>query len=170
MFFTDASSLYTEKLLFENVTGVWIYINYIIILLSPIYWIYTILSMLLWRNLNNFKKIGSLFIYLLWILQYICTATNVGLFNFFIIFVICYISRDFLESKESKINYKKYVFYLGCLAVLLCVIFSITMGSRIGDNYDASYSYITNRNVNIDQNSILWICTPNVLKPLLCYF
>ena len=161
----DAGSLYMEHNEHHSVTGIWRYINYLVILLSPLYWSYIPLSMYYWKRLRAFKKVGTIFIYFLYCAQYLVTGTNVGIFVFIVFLAVIFIINT-STSEEGKAKRKRLFGRLGIFvvailaAVVLASFFNTTMGSRIGDNVRS----------DIDQKSIFWILTPVPLRNLLCYF
>ena len=101
-FAVSAQDLYTEHHQITRVTGIWQYINYVIVLTSPLTWIYYVLSMLFWKKLSFWKKIGTLFIWGLIILQYIVTGTNVGIIEFIGLFATCRIVSSTRKAQTER--------------------------------------------------------------------
>lgn len=163
---TDSASLYIEKNQGgKNLTGIWRYINYIVVVFSPLYWAYTPLSLYYWKNLRLFKKIGSLFIYFLYLAQHIVTGVNVGVFRFLIVLGVVYVIKTSI-SAEGKAKRRRFFSRLGIIIVVVFVVvsfasyFNLTMSSRIGDNIGS----------DIDENSIFWVLAPAPLRNLVYYF
>lgn len=162
---TDSASLYMEHNQGENVTGFLRYINYIVVFLSPLYWAYTPLSLYYWKNLKLYKKIGSLFIYFLYLAQHIVTGVNIGVFRFVVVLGIVYVVKTSI-SAEGKAMRKRFFSRLAIIIMVVLVgvvfasYFNMTMSSRIGDN-------IGN---DVDRNSVFWVLTPPPLRNLVYYF
>lgn len=168
MSFEDSASLYMEhNLEHVNASGIWRYINWIVVLFSPLHWAYIPLSMYYWKQLNLIRKTGSIFIYFLYCFQFIATGVNVGVFVFVIYFGVIYV----LKRNESvkKASRQKRIFNRLFIVVIIVLVvvtlasyFNLTMSSRLGDNVGGSR--------NINQNSLLWKITPLPLRNLVCYF
>lgn len=174
-FFSSAQDIYEARQELSSATGAWRYINYGVVIAGPFYWAYMMLSMLFFGKLSTFKKIGTVFIWAVYLLQYLCTGTNVGFFDFFISFAVIYVVRQLAFStederkrkKERKIS-KRTIVIIILIVALLVGVFSIIMQSRIGDQYLKNVR-IGNRTAKLDEDSLLWRITPAALKPLLAY-
>ncbi len=175
VFFSSAQDIYEARQELSSAVGIWRYINYGVVLAGPFYWAYMMLSMLFFGKLSTFKKVGTVFIWVIYLLQYLCTGTNVGFFDFFISFAVIYVVRQLAFSTEEqrkkrserKLNKKTVIIILLVIAILIAV-FSIVMQSRIGDQYLKNVR-IGNRTAKLDEDSFLWRITPAALKPLLAY-
>ena len=162
---TDSASLYMEHNQSGNATGIWRYINWIVVALSPFYWAYIPLSLYFWGRLKKFKKIGSLFIYFLHLAQFIVTGVNVGVFFFIIQLGTIYVikksgSAEAKEMRRRLFSRIAIIIMVVMVFVVLAGYFNMTMSSRIGDNIRS----------DIDQSSVFWILTPAPLRNLVCYF
>ena len=103
---TDALTLYQEKGEVGSATGIWRYINWIVVLFSPFHWAYILLSMYYWNKLSLFTKIGTVIIWFMWVAQYLVTGTNVGVFLFVInLTTIVLIKRSDLQSFCKSLLY-----------------------------------------------------------------
>lgn len=169
MFFSgSANDLYITRQDYGNVSGIWVFINYAVVLFGAFHWMYIPLSMFFWKKLSKVKKIGSLIIYLFFVLQYICTGTNVGLFEFILSIFVVRIARNIYDhKKEKKINKKKVVALVLLVLIAVLFAFDFVMQSRIGDKTD--YVPLGNADAYLDINSPLYIITPNAIKSVLCY-
>ena len=154
-FTSSAQDLYTEHHNITRVSGIWQYINYLVVLSSPFTWIYYVLSMLFWKKLSFWKKIGTIFIWGLTILQYIVTGTNVGIVEFIGLFATCQIISGLSTSRTDKkrkilkftlngeplrFRSKKILFTIGAIIIAI-LIFSTVMNSRIGNSYTKSLGF-----------------------------
>lgn len=171
MFFTSAQDIYVERQSLESVTGLWRYINYVVVLCGPLYWAYTPLAILCWKNLTSFKKVGSIFIWFLYLLQYLVTGTNVGFFDFFLTVLCVVLVKRYIEGKRNRRksgnNIKNIVLFVLIIGLLL-VIFNTIMGSRIGDQYLKGGS-VGHLRYTFDSSSIIWRYMPNSLKVITAY-
>ena len=181
-FFTSPSEIYANRLHLANASGIWQYINYIVVLSGSIYWTYTCLAMLLWKRLKFYKKIGTLFIWGMYLLQYICTATNVGFFDFMLSFIIIYKLRDYVKNEnnteinldglhtEKKTGKKRNWGLIMTIVIIgiLLFIFNSIMDNRIGTQYTIG-TYIGLWRCDITDSNFLWTLTPDAFKPLLAY-
>lgn len=165
-----SDQLYMARQELYSATGVWRYINYGIILLGPFHWAFIPLSFYFWKRLCGVQKICSIIVYTFYLLQYVCTGTNVGIFDFIVTFFVIRVIKKELESnKRHKKNPKKIrntiLIITGVFMVLYA--FDFVMGSRIGDETGSvpiggGYAYL-------NKNSFLYENAPNVLKPVLLY-
>ncbi len=170
-FLESASEVYELKQGIRNVSGIWKYINYFVVLCGPLHWCYIPLSIYYWPKLSAFKRIGSIFIWALYLLQFVCTGTNVGFFNFLIAMATVILARYLKRTIDSgkRISFKKGIRVIIVLLLSVFValwVFNFIMGSRIGDTYDrvrstAGFVY------SLDKTSFLYIVTPPGLRPLL---
>ena len=174
-FFTSSQEIYSARQNLKSVSGVWRYINYGLVLAGPLYWAYTPLAMFYWRKLKLSKKIGTLFIWMIYLLQYMCTGTNVGFFDFFItlgvVILIKGATRSASASLKTKISRKQkrtMMIILILIVLLLVLIFSTTMGDRIGSAYKKTSPigpYTAPFNYNSPVNKLL----PGSLEPLAAF-
>lgn len=175
MYSEMAREFYMDRQELQNVTGIWKVINIFTVLLGPLYWAYLSLSMLFWGRLSLFKKLLTFFIYIIYVGQYLCTGTNVGVFNFLILMGAIFIIRKrvynintfYQESKSKKYN----IVYFGIAAFIIIAFlffFNITMESRKGETYGMeSETDVCNQNCPVDQNSFFYQITPESSVPLL---
>ncbi len=181
LFGVDAQDLYTEHHKIEAVTGIWKYINYLVVLSSPFVWMYYVLSMLLWEKLSIRKKIASVFIWVMTILQYVISGTNVGIIEFIGFFATCRIVAGIGKKKkvrakrhrivtvggtQIRIPGKKILLSAGAI-VLAVLVFSTVMNSRIGKSYTNSLGSGVFRAFYSEEgvNRIL----PDSVKPVYAY-
>lgn len=161
--YEDALDLYMDKQNLDNATGIWMYINWLVVLTGPLSWAYRILAMLYWKELSLFKKIGTTFIWFLFLSQYITNGTNVGVFLFFISFgVIYFVKKDSRNITEKKYSWIGAIVVGALVLITLASYFSMTMGSRIGDQIDGD--------IPVDEDNLFWIITPEPMRNLLAYF
>ena len=162
----NALEVYMEKNELRSVTGIWVYINYLNVLVGPLYWAYMLLSMYFWKNLSTLKKLGTLLIWFLYIAQYVVCGTNVGVFLFVINYGIVYLVRRNREGIGRKLKVSEKIGIIVIVVfvfVLLAAYFNMTMSSRIDDN-------IESKRAILDTNSFLWRITPAPFHELLAYF
>lgn len=163
-FFSSALDIYQYKQSLTNVTGIWKFINYLNVLLSPFFWAYMCLSLLFWERLKPIRKVFTFFIWTLYVLQYICTGTNVGIFDFVMTYtVIKCIKPLFFESKDT-LNKSKMLIISAFSILFLIFIFDMVMSSRIGSNITRSGVFYT-----FNYDSFIYEWTPDFLKPVLVY-
>ncbi len=163
-----ADVLYASRQELTNAVGIWKYVNYVSILLGPLYWAYMPLSICYWKRLSAFLKLGTLFIWIMYLLQYICTGTNVGIFEFFITFFIAKIIYNIKNNTTSKKPIgKKNIVIIVALVVILLYSFDFIMSARIGDNVDALL--LGNTTAFFNSDSFIWCITPDVFKSVLLY-
>lgn len=169
MFFSSAQDAYAERQALQSVTGFWRYINYFIVLTGPLYWAYTPLALLHWEKLKIKKKIGTLFIWTLFLLQYLITGTNVGFFDFFLtVLVITLIKNNLKTYNKMRLKKKKSIFIIFLVIIILALIFNTVMGSRIGDQYLQGGNLGTIR-YSFNDESIIWSFVPDSLKAMISY-
>lgn len=160
---TDSLSLYQEKGDAGNATGIWRYINWIVVLFSPIHWAFIPLSMYYWKHLNILTKLGTIFIWFLWCAQYVVAGTNVGVFLFVINFGVVYVLKR--TSKKPRKGFERFISRIGIVLLVILVFtilasfFNMTMSSRIGEQVGI-----------VNENSVFWKLTPPPLRNLVCYF
>lgn len=161
---TDAATLYSEHNNIANAVGIWRYINWLVILFSPLHWAYIPLSFYYWGKLTVFKKLGTCLIWFLYCAKYLVTGTNVGIFVIVVFAAVSYIIKKNNNAGSTK-KKKKSAIGLVIIALLTVIIlaafFNMTMSSRIGDSIGETY---------LNRNSIFWILTPEPFRNLLCYF
>ena len=165
-----AAELYASRQELTNVVGIWRYINYMVVLLGPLHWSYNILGIYYWKDLSTFKKISTIIIWAIYLLEYICTGTNVGIFEFFITFFVVNIIRKIrynIKFNKSSSTNRYASIIIVALVVILIFIFDYIMGARIGDNID--YLIIGQNTAFLDHDNILWQNTPNSLKNVFAY-
>lgn len=168
MFFAGAADeIYANRQQMGNATGIWRYLNYVVVLLGALHWAYTPLAIYYWKRLSRFKKYGTLIIWLFYILQYICTGTNVGLFEFFITFFIVKIIKGISTRSVIKTSSKRTFVMFAILITILLYSFNFVMSSRIGDKTD--FLPLGNTSAALDTTSFIWRVMPDVLKPVLAY-
>lgn len=163
---SNALDVYMEKNSLHNVSGVWRYINYVVVLMGPFYWAYTPLALLYWKHLSLFKKICSSFIWFLFCAQYVLCGTNVGVFLFFITFGVVYVIRRKRERGNMQLSKSEKISVLIVVAFVIFVLgayFNMTMGSRISDHID-------DKRFSLDTENWMWLITPEPLRQLLAYF
>ena len=176
MFFTDAQELYLDKLdQASSVTGVWRIINWIIVLAGPLSWAYTIIAVVFWKRLTTFQKIGTIYIWLLYALEFLLTGTNFGLFDLFISIGVAYIASNLRNTekkkrlkKKGKLSGVRLFLLLGALIYLLIWIFDTSMSSRIGDSFYYG-GEVAGVSYGLNTNSFLWNICPPSLRPVLTY-
>lgn len=175
LFFSDAQELYSDKIdAAISVTGTWRYINWVIVFFSPFTWAYSILAVVYWKNLSTFQKLGSVFIWFLYALEYLITGTNFGLFDLLITIGIAFLASRLRENpsvqRKKKRKRKRLVYFLlfGTLFFTLLWIFDSSMSSRIGDTF-YNGGYIANKPYSLDENRFLYRITPSALQPVLSY-
>ena len=106
-------------------------------------------------------------------LIYICTGTNVGLFDFFLTIGIIIALKSYLGDhnqiiKNKKNGNKKSILYL-CIAVyLVLMIFDTSMSSRIGDTF-VKGSAIGPYTIQYNSDSVLLNLLPDAMHSLLSY-
>lgn len=168
MFFAGAADeIYANRQHAGNATGIWIYLNYIVVLFGAFHWAYTPLAIYYWKRLSKFKKVGTLVIWLFYILQYICTGTNVGIFEFFITFFIVKMVKGIATNNVKRSGSKRTIILFTLLIVIILYSFNFVMSSRIGDRTD--YLPLGNTTAVLDTSSFIWKIMPDVLKPILAY-
>lgn len=171
LFFAGASDvIYAARQEVGNAPGIWRYINYFVVAFGSIHWMYTPLSMFFWKRLGVFMKIGTLFIWVVYILQYICTGTNVGMFEFFIMLFIVRILRNMFNSSRTntrRSSNKKNLILLIILGVVLLFAFDFVMSSRIGDK--TSTVPLGNTSAQLNQESVFWEYVPSAIQQVLMY-
>lgn len=137
-FFQEASiDSYLARNTMQNAAGIWRYINYINVLCGPFMWAYNILGLYYWKQLSTGKKIGSIFIWGIYLLSYVCTSTNVGFFDFFLTLMIVLIIKNWKKNADgTNVRRKKGRIIIISIAVfyLLGFIFSFIMLGRSGGN------------------------------------
>ncbi len=169
MFFSSAQDIYAARQTLHSATGIWRYINYFIVLTGPLYWAYTPLALLHWKSLNTGKRIGSIFIWFFFLLQYLLTGTNVGFFDFFLtVMVIALIKSNLKRNGEKTVKKKKPILLIVGVGIILFLVFDTVMGSRIGDQYLKGGSLGAFR-YSINNDSIIWRYVPNSLKAMTAY-
>ncbi len=170
-----AREFYMDRQELQSVTGIWKVVNIFTVILGPFFWAYLSLSMLFWGRLSLFKKLFTLFIYIINVGQYLCTGTNVGVFNFLIfigvVFVIrkrVYDGKSYFQESKTKKNNLIYIIISAVVIIAFLGFFNITMESRVGEIYGMeSDSDVCNRACPVDNNSFLYRITPESLCPLL---
>lgn len=175
-FFKEASvDSYLDRNLKPNATGIWQYINYINVLCGPFMWAYTILGLYFWKKLNWKKKIGSIFIWTINLLSYICTSTNVGFFDFFLTIIIIITIKGWKRNSNLSRQKKKSQIKIILLAVLvffmLGYIFSFIMLGRSGGN-ELSYQrpiIVDGKRCNYRTDNIISAILPPAYKPFYAY-
>lgn len=173
-FFSNAQDIYSERQDWENVTGVWKYINYGVVIAGPFYWAYTPLAIMYWNKLKTWRKIATLGIWFLYLLQYMCTGTNVGFFDFFItLWVVNLVKRKIFNPQKKtsadKEKKKSVLIITVVVIIVLIMVFGIIMGSRIGHQYTNGVkvgNYMCPYNPDSLVNSVL----PSFLEPMAGYF
>lgn len=163
-----ADQLYANRQEIQNAIGIWRYINYGVVLFGAFHWMYIPLSMYFWRKLSLLVKAGTLFIWAMYLLQYVCTGTNVGIFDFFIMLFVINIIRNYKKNmgRRKKRNWRNIILFTILIFVVLYA-FDFVMGSRIGDK--TTSVPIGNGAVYLDKQTPLWVLTPSALHPLLSY-
>lgn len=167
-----AREYYMDRQVLTNVTGIWKIINIIVVLLSPFYWAYLSLSMLFWSRLSFFKKCFTILIYIIYVGQYLCTGTNVGVFNFIVLLGVVFLIRRY---QNIAINRNKSSRHIVLVIITVFIVFAaflsffnITMGSRSGTAYGlASSSFVCNEECPVNKKSLLYRITPESMRPLL---
>ncbi len=173
MFIAGASDiLYQSRQNLGNATGIWRFINYFVVLLGPIHWAYTPLALYYWKKIGFFQKIGTYFIWVFYLLQYICTGTNVGIFEFFITIFIVKIIRNLVDGISSlkkirKSGDKKNIVLLLILVVILLFAFDYIMSSRIGNQTNSVP--LGNSRAYFDNDSLLWKYVPQSMQSVFLY-
>lgn len=171
MYSDMARELYMDRQDLVNVTGIWKLINIVVVLLGPFYWAYLNLSMLLWNRLGFLKKVFTIFIWFIYVGQYLCTGTNVGVFHFMISLGVIYIIRKRKEvniKKQSRFSKLRFALVGAIVIVSFLAFFNVTMESRKGATYERELnSNVCGYTCPVDHNSILYIMTPPPLHPLL---
>lgn len=166
----NSDVIYAARQDLGNAIGIWRYINYAVVLFGPIHWMYTPLSMFFWKRLSFFMKCGTLFIWLIYVTQYICTGTNVGLFEFFISLFIVKILRNLYNSnnipKVKKTNSYNLILIV-VLGVILLFAFNFVMSSRIGDS--TSSCPIGRQRALLNHASIFWEYVPMSIQRVFMY-
>ena len=172
MYSEMAREFYLDRQVLTNVTGIWKVINIIVVLLGPFYWAYLSLSMLFWSKLSVFKKCFTVLIYIIYIGQYLCTGTNVGVFNFIVLLGVVFLIRrhQILVHNRKKSSRQKVLVIVTVLIVSAAFLsfFNITMGSRSGAAYELeSSSHVCNEKCPVNHKSVLYKITPETMRPLL---
>lgn len=169
LFFTSAQEIYVQRQSLGSATGVWRYINYFVVLCGPFYWAYTPLAIFHWKTLSIKKKIGTLFIWFFYLMQYLITGTNVGFFDFFLTVVIVTLVKSCLRKRSGQsVKRGKVFLVLVVVMVILLFIFGTVMGSRIGNQYLNGGSLGKYR-YTINEQSILFRFIPDPYKPMISY-
>lgn len=171
LFFAGASDvIYAARQEIGTAPGIWRYINYLVVIFGSIHWMYTPLSLFYWNKLSFFMKLGTSFIWGIYILQYICTGTNVGMFEFFIMLFIVRILRNLFDSSRStikKTSNSKNVILLVLLGVTLLFTFNFVMSSRIGDK--TSSVPLGDTNAYLNHESLFWEYVPSAIQQVFMY-
>lgn len=169
LFFAGASDIiYAARQEVGNAPGIWRFINYIVVVFGSIHWMYMPLSIFYWKKLSFPIKTGTFFIYGIYILQYICTGTNVGMFEFFIMLFIVRILRNYFDSSRSRNKFKnKNLILFVLLGVVLLFAFDFVMSSRIGDQ--TSSIPLGNTKAYINQDSLFWEYVPVSIQQVFMY-
>lgn len=169
-FFSSAQDIYAARQSLSSVTGIWRYINYFIVLTGPLYWAYTPLALLYWKQLTCFKKIGSFVIWFFYLLQYLVTGTNVGFFDFFLTVLVVSLVKTRIGNQNKVLVEKKKspLLLIVVVGTILFFVFDTIMGSRIGDQYLKGgslglYKYTFNT------DSLIWKIVPESLKAMISY-
>lgn len=176
-FFTDAQSLYLDKFDSADLTGIWRYINWVIVISGPFTWAYTFFAILNWKNLSLFKKLGTIFIWLMYSLEYLITGTNFGLFDLVIsigmsfsaIKVRSSLTKVHFSNKKGKKGNKGALLVAVGVVALLVFIFNTSMSSRIGETYENSGGEVAGVASPYNPNSFILRLTPVPLQPVLSY-
>lgn len=170
-FFSGMSDqLYMARQELHSAVGIWRYINYGIIILGPLHWAYIPLSLYFWKRLGGVKRTCAIFVYALYLLQYICTGTNVGIFDFIVtFFVIRIIKKRFENSTKPKKNpeHTKNIVLIVIGVFILLYAFDFVMGSRIGEQTESVP--IGGARAYLNNNSFLYVSAPNAVKSVLLY-
>lgn len=166
-----AQEYYSERQELAAVTGIWKYINILLVLTGPFSWAYIPLSMLYWGKLGFWKKIASVFIWLTYVAQYLSTGTNVGVFNFIVTLGVVYwikVSSNSGRKRRSRSARLRVIVIIVAAVVGFLAFFNLTMSSRKGTLYTRENSaYICGQECPINQNKFLYQITPEGLRPLL---
>ena len=170
LFFSSAQDIYEARQALSSATGIWRYINYFVVLTGPLYWAYTPLALLYWKKLKIGMKIGSIFIWFVFLFQYLVTGTNVGFFDFFLtMMTVSLIKKNFFEKKDATVRKKKPIIMIVIIVIVLFFIFNTVMKSRIGDQYLKGGSLGFYYRYTIDNDSPIWSIVPNSLKAMTAY-
>lgn len=168
-FFSSAQDIYVARQTLKNATGIWKYINYFIVLTGPLYWAYTPLALYSWGELKTGKRIGSIVIWLFYLMQYLITGTNVGFFDLFLTVLVVTFIKSWLKNKSKRVRRKKRPILLFIIiAILLFSVFNIVMQSRIGDQYLKGGSLGSNR-YYFNTDSIIWKIVPPTFVSMISY-
>lgn len=172
-FFKDAAvSAYVNRQNMKNASGIWRYLNYCCVLCGPTMWAYIPLSIYFWKELKFFKKFATVFIWVLYLLQYLLTSTNFGLIYFVFLFIVVSFLKQNKQTNKSKKKVpnkrkQRRVIVIAIIGIILmCWIFSFILGGRIGDGYTHGIR-VGNRICRYNEDSVFVKCTPPVLRPLM---
>lgn len=155
-----------------SVSGIWKIINYLIIIASPFHWIYLPLSVFFWKTLKFYKKIGTFFIFFLFVFQYVSSGASVGFIYFTIILASSWLMKDAIQSDElrftnriKKIDKRKKIHFLILIMLAFASIlaFGAIMHDR-GSGQEKTFILIGNEILFPNEKSIIWKIIPNAYK------
>lgn len=156
-------------------SGIWRLINFFVIFTSPLHWCYIPLSLYCWKSLTPTKKTGSLFIYFLYVFQYLSSGASVGMVYLFIFIASTWLYKDAIQTENNRFSNRmkqldrKKKMHLIALIVLIVVIilaFGAIMLDR-GSGYEKRTITIGTEVLFPNDNSLIWRLTPKFLKSTL---
>ncbi|MEJ6529519.1 hypothetical protein [Exiguobacterium sp. USCH10] len=112
----------------------------IYVILSPLFWASTPVSILYWNRLKLTTKLLVVLAIIIEIIKWISIGTNKGLIDLVIIFVTVILTIYIKKAFDSKLDFRKIssrIMILIFFGVLALVYFNSAIGSRIGMNYNA---------------------------------
>ena len=168
----DVNSAYIESHFnSQSATGIWKILNYCIVLSSFLMWSYTPLTILLWKKISKTQRVVAIVYWIIYLMQYILSATNVGVISLiFILFVSFTLKREthsgfrriVLRARSTRAKILTY----GILTiVVIFTVLNYTMTSRVGVNYETKL--LGGMSIPINTSSLFWILTPDSFHPII---
>lgn len=159
---------YNERQAIVAATGIWRLLNYLIIIIGPLHWLYMPLSMFFWKELSKLKKIGTIFIIFLYVFQYISCGASVGFVHFAIFLVSTLLIKDCIKSDElrfknriRKLNREKRRRFI--ILIVLVIIMIIGFGTIMNDRasgYEKTAITVGTQTVTPNEKGVIWNMIP----------
>ncbi|MBY6052631.1 hypothetical protein [Cytobacillus firmus] len=164
---------YLDKINSQGSTEVSMINTIISAIYAPFYWLLVPLSLVNWKRLTYFLKLGLIFLILLEILSWVSIGTNKGIFDTVFILTFSLIIKVYLDNYDGDFN-KKYsnsnskkkfnIFIFFGLFLLLAITYMYNaISSRTGSisNYNAA------ANITVDFNSPIMSIVPSFLEDIV---
>ena len=167
---SDVNAAYVDSHHFGvSATGIWKFINYGVVLFGGVMWIYTPISILLWKKLRTTGKVLAVLYWAVYISQYIITGTNAGVVGLIFYIGMTYVlmkkNTRLFPLKKSLSGRKSSKSTLVTILTILLILwgFGYAMASRVGTNY--STKIIGSSIIEYNDDSIFNSLLPNSLEP-----